>query len=199
MLRASIILKNTREDKSYELSEVAKKTKISIKYLRAIENESKDDLPSEPYTSLIIKDYAAFLGLNGDDILSLYRRDFVRRTKKISGSLVKSGLLTPQYVFRLASLFLVAIFAAYLYYEYQVYHSPPRLEVNWPDTGGSKNLEITGTTDSESTVRVNQDLILVNPDGTFTTTVDLSKSGNKITVESRSPGGKTTLVEKTYN
>ena len=41
MYRASIILKNAREDHSLEISEVSKKLKISAKYIEAIETCEK--------------------------------------------------------------------------------------------------------------------------------------------------------------
>jgi len=81
MFRASSLLKNTRLDKEWELADISKKLKISIKYLQAIEDEDIVNFPQEPYCSLIIKDYADYLGLNGSDIVSLFRRDFDQRKK----------------------------------------------------------------------------------------------------------------------
>ena len=92
MFRVSTILKNTRLDKELEFSEISKKLKIPAKYLEAIEDEKIANFPQEPYCSLIVKDYANFLGLNGEEILSLVRRDFAQKVK-----IVKSG--NPFFVF----------------------------------------------------------------------------------------------------
>jgi len=84
MFCASSLLKNTRLDKEWELVDISKKLKVPVKYLEAIENENVGSFPQEPYCSLIIKDYADYLGLNGVDVLALFRRDFdqKRKTKK---------------------------------------------------------------------------------------------------------------------
>ena len=73
MLRASALLKNTRLDRELDLLEISKKLKIPVKSLTAIENEDIVNFPQEPYCSLIVKDYADFLGLNGSNILCLFR------------------------------------------------------------------------------------------------------------------------------
>jgi hypothetical protein len=57
------------------------------------------------------------------------------------------------------------------------------------------SIELTGVTDPESTVRVNNDLIIVNTKGDFQKKINLINGNNKIIVESKSPSGKTTKEE----
>ena len=201
MHRTSIILKNAREDKDLSIAEVSKKLKISAKYLEAIENEQKSCFPAEPYCSLIIKDYAFFLGLNGDDILSLFRRDFSTKSAKKPSSV--SGLsLTPQKIFFLAISITIFLFVGYMGMEYLRYNQSPPLQVIWPEDSeltNSAKIEISGITDPESTIRVNSDLIIVDQNGNFKKVVTLNSPESKITVESRSHNGKSTIVEKTYH
>ena len=45
MFRASSLLKNTRLDKEWDLSDISKKIKVSTKYLEAIENETINCFP----------------------------------------------------------------------------------------------------------------------------------------------------------
>lgn len=195
MFRASIILKNAREDKDLSIEEVSKKLKISAKYLRAIEAEQKNNFPAEPYCSLIIKDYANFLGLNGEDLISLFRRDFA--------SIVKSPVVppsrisfTPQNTFKIALVIIMILFAFYIANEYVKFNRPPELKVDWPIASAAA--EIVGTTDAESTIRINGDLIIVDSSGKFHKSINLSKPETKVVIESKSPNGKTTVVEKTY-
>ena len=86
---ASSLLKNTRLDKEWELEDISKKIKIPVKYLRALEDEQINCFPQEPYCSLIIKDYADYLGLQGQDVLALFRRDFEQKRK--SKNVVNTG------------------------------------------------------------------------------------------------------------
>ncbi|MFA5532208.1 MAG: helix-turn-helix domain-containing protein [Candidatus Shapirobacteria bacterium] len=197
MLRASSLLKNTRLDKSWELIEISKKLKIPIKSLEAIENEDVSNFPSEPYCSLIIKDYADFLGLNGEDTICLFRRDFDQRNKnKINQNRFFS--FTPQFTFTVSVFVIILLFSFYLIFEYIKFNQPPKLKVNWPfeSTASSQTVNISGITDSESTIRVNQDLIIIDNQGNFQKKIDLIEGDNKIIIESKSPSGKTTVEEK---
>jgi len=198
MFRASSLLKNTRLDKEWNLSDISKKIKVPIKYLEAIENETIVDFPQEPYCSLIIKDYGDFLGLNGTEILSLFRRDFDQR-RKIKSTKNSFFSFTPQFTFTISIIIIVIIFSFYLISEYFKFHQPPKLKVNWPleSTISTSTIELSGNTDSEATVRINEDLILVDDNGDFQKKINLATGDNKITIESTSPNGKTTIEEKT--
>jgi cytoskeletal protein RodZ len=201
MFRTSIILKNTREDKDLSIAEVSKKLKISQRYLEAIESEDRRAFPSEPYCSLIIKDYAVFLGLNGDDILSLFRRDFEVKQRQSRVTTNKFSL-TPQTFFVVGITFSVLIFIGYVVSEYLKYNQAPPLKVNWPEDSSltlSSKIEISGETDAEATVRINNDLIIVDQYGSFKKVISMSQPDQKVVVESRSHSGKTTINEKTYH
>lgn len=197
MFCASSLIKNTRLDKEIEIIDISKKLKIPVKYLEALENEDIDKFPQEPYCSLIIKDYADFLGLNGQEILSLFRRDFEQKRKTKSGK--KSFFsFTPQFTFIISIIITIILFSSYLISEYIKFNRPPKLKVIWPSESvvlGS-SIELNGTTDQESTVRINQDLIIVDPKGNFQKKINLVNGDNKVLVESKSSNGKTTLEEK---
>ena len=201
MFRASIILKNARQDHSLEISEVSKKLKISAKYIESIETENKSKFPQEPYCSLIIKDYANYLGLNGDDILSLFRRDFANTCQnKTKNS--RWQFFTPQSTFKIAVIVSIVFFATYLIIEYLKFNQAPSLIVNWPSSTNLSQLtlDLTGITDPESTIRINNDLIIVDEEGKFSKKFTFSSSDSStIIVESKSPSGKITTLEKTFH
>ncbi len=196
MLRTSSLLKNTRLDKEYDLSDIAKKLKIPIKYLTAIEDEEVKNFPQEPYCSLIIKDYADYLGLNGQEILSFFRRDFEQ--KKKSKSFKKDGFsFTPQFTFAILIGIIIIGFIFYLTLEYFKFNRPPKLKIDWPENIAGESFNLSGITDPDSTIRINKDLIIVDANGNFQKKIQLnSTSDTKIIVESKSPSGKTTIEEK---
>lgn len=197
MMRATALLKNTRLDKDLDLLEISKKLKIPIKSLTAIENEDIANFPQEPYCSLIVKDYADFLGLNGSNILCLFRRDFDQK-KKSKGNSRHLFSFTPQFTFKISLFIIIILFSFYLVFEYIKFNQPPKLKINWPlDTVITNSaINLTGTTDIEATIRINDDLIIVDNQGNFNKKIDLGEGENKITVESKSPSGKTTYEEK---
>jgi hypothetical protein len=67
------ILREARNRRKVELSEVEAATRIRFRYLRAIEDEEWDVLPGGAYTRAFIRTYASFLGLDGDRLVDDYR------------------------------------------------------------------------------------------------------------------------------
>lgn len=194
MKRASFLLQTARLDRELTLEEICKKTKISLRYLQAFESENICELPDEPYCSLMLREYATFLGLKADEIVSIFRRDYA---KKVCQNTKKTSFIsfTPQFTYIAAISVLIIAFASYLFSEYVKFNRPPNLIVSWPETI-SKVIEIKGNTDIESTVKINQNLVIVDQNGNFTKKLDISSSEAKIIVESVSPSGKSTVQEK---
>lgn len=195
MKRASTILESARLDRELDFTEISKKTKIPLKYLIAFENENTSDFPSEPYCSLMVKDYAEFLGINGDELLSLFRRDYDRRPQNTLRRRFWFSL-TPQFAFTTFLIFLGITFTAYLVSEYLKFNRPPQLKINWPQDFSQKTVEISGITDPESTIKINDSLVIVDSDGNFKKTLEVSTSEAKIVVEAKSPAGVVTTDEK---
>jgi len=63
MLTVGKLLKNERERQELSLEDVSERTKINVKYLEAIEEDSKEGFPGELYCELFTKSYAEALGL----------------------------------------------------------------------------------------------------------------------------------------
>jgi cytoskeletal protein RodZ len=67
-------LKQIREDKNISLEEVSNATKISKRYLQAIEEGNYSLIPGETYVIGIIRNYARYLGLNPKPIIEQYSK-----------------------------------------------------------------------------------------------------------------------------
>ena len=65
-------LKRERELRSISLQEIADTTKISMKFLQALEKDQLDILPGEFFIKSIISAYAKTLGLEKDSVLNKY-------------------------------------------------------------------------------------------------------------------------------
>lgn len=67
-------LREARNRRKLDLSEVEAAIKIRPRYLSALENEEWDVLPGGAYTRGFIRTYAAYLGLDGERLADEYRR-----------------------------------------------------------------------------------------------------------------------------
>jgi len=67
-------LREARIRRKVDLTEIEGRTKIRVRYLRALENEEWDLLPGPTYTRSFIRTYASFLGLDGERLADDFRR-----------------------------------------------------------------------------------------------------------------------------
>lgn len=67
-------LREARIRHKVDLAEIEERTKIRVRYLRALENEEWDLLPGPTYTRSFIRTYATFLGLDGERLADDFRR-----------------------------------------------------------------------------------------------------------------------------
>ena len=65
-------LRREREIRGISLKEIADATKISKRFLEAIERNDHRTLPAPVFTRGFIREYARYLGLNADDIVNRY-------------------------------------------------------------------------------------------------------------------------------
>jgi transcriptional regulator with XRE-family HTH domain len=65
-------LRRERELRHISLDDIAERTKISRRYLEAIEEERYDRLPGETFVRGFIRSYAQSIGLDPDDALLIY-------------------------------------------------------------------------------------------------------------------------------
>jgi cytoskeleton protein RodZ len=65
------LLRRTREEKGLSLDQAMEATRIRKEFLQALEEEDLDRLPAPVYVKGFLRNYASFLGLNPQDVLSL--------------------------------------------------------------------------------------------------------------------------------
>jgi cytoskeleton protein RodZ len=73
-LRIGEVLEGARARRGLDIETVAERTKIRAKYLRALETEDWDVLPSTAYAKGFLRTYARLLGLDADALVDEYRR-----------------------------------------------------------------------------------------------------------------------------
>lgn len=201
------ILKESREAKFYTLDEIEKSTKIRREMLEALEKGEYQKLPPTTFIQGFIKNYGKFLGLDSEKLLAIFRREFSdqkhppRVLDSFSNPVEKRKFaLTPAKFLGLVVLGLVLIFFAYLWFEYRFLVSAPFLEITSPTDQMSTNLssiQVSGRTDPEGKVSINDQEIQIDPSGQFSQEIKLTENVNNIVITSISRGGKVTKIERT--
>ena len=76
------MLKEMRQQRGLKIIDVSKKLCIRKCYLEAIEDSNYSEIPAFPYGIGFIRSYANFLGLNGENIVELYKEETTSSKQK---------------------------------------------------------------------------------------------------------------------
>lgn len=204
MKTAGDLLKEKRLLKELSLQDVAGKTKIKVEYLEAIENSNFSILPSSTFAKGFLRNYASFLYLNPDTIVAMFRRDFTQNEK---GEIIPRSLVSPvgaKPKFFTVSLILTSIatlaFLGFLGFQLIAWWSLPKLKLLQPRPGDTYGEKVTfkGVTDSDATVKVNDQQVIVNGNGQFTLDLIFPAGTHSVIIETTNRRGKSTLLERTF-
>ncbi|MBU1126935.1 MAG: helix-turn-helix domain-containing protein [Patescibacteria group bacterium] len=113
-------LKEARRGKGDSIDQISKKTKIRLAFLKAIEENNFEILPSQASAKGFIKNYADYLEVSSVKALAIFNRDFRKgkqieivpqRAKELSGKFSWNpktfGFLVSAFLFLLLLIFLV--------------------------------------------------------------------------------------------
>lgn len=204
MKTAGDLLKEKRLIKELSLEDVAKKTKIKIEYLEAIENSDFAALPSSTFAKGFLRNYASFLYLNPDTIVAMFRRDFTQNEK---GEIIPRGLVAPVSAkpkFFSVNTILVSIavlvFLGFLLIQLLSWWSLPSLKLIQPESGDTYGEKVTfkGTTSRDATVKVDNQQVIVDQNGQFTLDIIYPAGTHTVIIETTNRQGKSRLLERTF-
>ncbi|OGC47937.1 hypothetical protein A2886_01625 [candidate division WWE3 bacterium RIFCSPHIGHO2_01_FULL_42_13] len=204
------ILKSQRAHKKFTLEDVHKFVKIHPIFLRALEEGDYSVFSNKVHATGFLKNYAEFLELDANKLLGLWRREyeayFDKRTKETAASSAVKKLesakllITPGLVLATASAILVVLFFGYLFYQYRSYSGAPKLEIYTPQNSivvNSDILDVTGKTDRDSVLLINNQRVLLDKDGGFVTSVKLREGLNTLSFLSVNKLGRETEETRT--
>lgn len=199
------ILKEERTKKNLTLEDIEHATKIRKKILQSLENGDWKSLPSTTFVKGLIKNYGRFLGLDHNELIAFYRREFDEKKegKRVTQpSKVKTGgfRLTPQLVTASVIAIGVLLVVGYLFIQYQSFTGPPLLEISNPQDNikvNSNEVTLVGRTWEDSVLKVNGEEVQLSPGGTFSLPVGLNPGVNVITITAANRFGKIATEKRT--
>jgi len=120
-------LRKEREIRGISLKEIADSTKISKRFLELIEKNDFDSLPAPVFTRGFVREYARYLGLNSDEMVSRYihfvdsnppteepapsrTRPLPTRAARVTPEPVRTGWLVPALIALVVVLIILAFF-----------------------------------------------------------------------------------------
>lgn len=208
-------LKKLRSDFRMSLAEISKVTKIQVKYLEYLENGQYEKLPAEVYVRGFLRSYARYLNVDEQALVKLYERErniqtnlgrvIAKKTFNFKNLNIPSFVITPRSLVMVMIFLLVGGAFFYLYREFQSFAGEPRLVILSPTAGAvveTSEITVTGKTDKDARVSINNQPVFVGSDGEFSDKLILQPGMNTVTVVTINSFNKekseTLLIEARY-
>jgi len=198
------LLKETRVEKDKSIEDIAEKIKVNPSYLIALEKDDFDKLPSPTFAKGILRKYARSLNINPDTVIAMFRRDFAEDDK---GHIIPKGLLSPMNknprtipINTILTTVAILAFVSFLGIQLYNFYTLPKLEILQPIDGEiySPKITVKGKTDRDNTIIINNQKVVVTPDGEFSLDLTFPAGTHSISIQSINRQGKTRLTQKTF-
>lgn len=199
------ILKNARERKGLSHKEIFQAIKIHPRFLKALEESNWDVFSSGVHAKGFLKNYAEYLGLNVDEALAFFRREYDEKKNQKIKSVIKPLsaprlVITPGLVLATATLVFVALFFGYVIYQYRSFAGAPILIIDQPRTDLTVSdplLNVVGRTDPDAAVSLNGQQIGIGEKGTFSAHITLADGVNTLNFVAENKLGRKNKVTRT--
>jgi len=203
MIRVGQRLAEARFKKGLNLEDVSQATKIKTEFLAAIEEGEYEKLPSPAYAQGFVRNYAKLVGLPEKETLALFRREFASDNmikvlpQSFSEDYSGSKFKNKQPYIIIALVFLIVF--GFIAYQFRFVFLNPPLSIVSPVNNAvilGSQVIVTGKTDPEATVEVNNNPVAVSQDGSFKKNLNVFPGKNEITVESINKFGRQSTIAR---
>lgn len=198
------VLRTAREAKGVDLPRVERETKIRERYLSALERGEYRELPGSVYTKGFLRNYGAYLGLDPEYLIDLYRLETgggAERPAKpvpprpMSVRRRRTFVVSPGAIAGTIMTLVVLGLVVWIGYEFFSFARTPELRVVSPAGDLAAHAEDTvvvrGVTVANATVTVDgpreNPVVTADASGNFEVTVDLVPGSNVIEVTAHDP------------
>jgi len=203
MVRVGQRLYKERIQRKLTIDEIAKATRIKPIFLQAIERGEYNTLPSPAYAIGFVRNYADYLGLPKAEITALFRREFDEKKafKVLPDSLVKTKEFPVKRIRIQQSIFVIIFFliliTGYLLFQYRFAFLSPLLKIDSiTQSPSSQEVTVSGITDSNATLTINNEPVTVGNTGKFVKKFILFPGKTAVTFRAKNRIGKETIQKK---
>lgn len=200
MKTIGVLLKEARTAKKFSVTKLAQVTKIKMNFIEAIESEDWAKLPDPAVTLGFVKSMAESTGISEPLVVATFRRDYPPKKVNFNPKPDIGGkfVWSPKLTFAVGVGIFLAVIAGYLVLSYQRFVSPPLLIVDEPREGQivrTREMGVSGKSDADVILSVNNQPLLVGADGKFEGKVEIYEGTTEVTVKATSRSGKESVVK----
>ena len=195
------VLKEARVKRKLTFTKLEETTKIKREFISAIEKEDWEKLPEYPVVNGFVRSLAGVLKIDVRETLAKLRRDYPPKNLRINPKpdVSEKYIWSPKMTFLVAIAVFTLIILSYLGYQYVDFISPPSLEVinpNEEEVVTHPLLIVSGLTEPEAVIKVNNQPVIVEEDGKFFAEIEIFEGTQVIEVKAISRSGKETTMRR---
>ena len=200
-------LRSLRKRQGIHLEDVSRQTQIQKKYLEAFEEDAHHLLPDPIYARHFLRQFVEAIQGDVDYVLARYEEECgscsaVTDSLRVPRQRTAQRLLRTWRTWAKIAGIAAVILALVGYISFQIFDlvSPPNLIVDTPHEDIQTTvatLVVSGQTDQEVRVLVNDEPVLTDPTGRFTTQLTLTRGLNVILIEASKKYGQANTVRRT--
>ncbi|MFA5128985.1 MAG: helix-turn-helix domain-containing protein [Patescibacteria group bacterium] len=196
------ILSEARREQNLSLEEVADVTRLRLTHLTALEAGDYENLPGGVYSEKILENYANFLNLDLTGLKKIFEKENLtsKRIKKaafLQKISSKNFIVTPRLIEISVAAVFVILLLTYLGFEINNIFSPPNLSLLSPEnnlTTEAPTITVSGYTEKEVNVKINDQAIQTDAAGNFNETISLKTGLNIIKVSAAKKRSRENII-----
>ncbi len=194
----STLLRQAREQRALERSEVALQIKVPCRFIERIEEGRYHEISEDIYSRIYLKAYCIFLGLDVTKVHGMYRIEraaLQKRRRPMAGieenrhprkSVPLHHLGALPKIVKITVIALVAVgLAIYFTAALKKIVVPPNITLSSPRDGfmsSERSITVAGKTEPEVLLLINGSQVTTDSDGNFQDTLTLHEGLNTITI-----------------
>jgi len=201
-LSLSELFEMERRSKMMTLKDVSVATGISVGNLKRIESGDWSGLPAGIYVQNFLSKCADLFGLERSVFLDLYKKEVAprddnnERLEKISK---RSFVVTPKLITKSVFIVFIAVILFYFLFQLNYLVGDPKLVVSEPEHDiitELKEISISGQTQRDNKVIINDNEVFVDGEGFFSETIPLQPGMNSIKVKAVNRLNKESIITR---
>lgn len=195
-----------RQSMGLSQEKVARSMNINVRYIRLFERNNYKALPADVYALNILKHYAQTLKLNPYTVAEIFKKEkaLYLKTQQSKNKMeqrrwqkVSNFILNPKFIKYGAIFLLILAMLYYLGWSVNKIISPPMLVIYTPEDNfvtTERQIIVSGQTEKEVTLKINNQPILLDQNGNFSVPLDLQKNLNLIKISAQKKNSKTQVL-----
>jgi len=190
-------LKYIRKVRRKTIEDLSNETKIKKIFISRIEKEQWHLLPEYPVVLGFVKSISNALDLNTQNVVALLRRDYPPQQLDVNPKpeIKEEFRWGPRLTFLAGVTVVIVAIIGYLVFQYFRFLAPPKLIVSQPENNtviSTPLIEVSGMTDSDVSVTVNDQPAFVDDEGNFYTEIEVGESLSELEVIATTRSGQET-------